>query len=221
MPEEEECFSNPNIEIFEGKRDDSMGFRDMRVMTIQYQQHHVMLDICIQAEMFSLRTLIDTGANVNVLNSKLIPAKYWIKSFREVVGLGNKNLLYEVPQASICFKEHCIKLKFAVADIPIDSILGNVFLAAVEPHGSNRLKGNKSGYFITVPSLDGKMHMIKLPFVSTPRVSTMVQDMQQIEKASNILIELKDQKTTIKIGDYLQTPIINQRISSLRSQIEK
>ena len=53
-----------------------MGIRDMRVMTIQYQQHHVMLDIYIQGEMFSLRTLIDIGADVNVLNSKLMPAKY-------------------------------------------------------------------------------------------------------------------------------------------------
>ena len=75
-PQDEEIFSNPNIEIFEGKRDYSVGFRDMRVMPIQYQQHHVMLDICINGEMFSLKTLIDSGADVNILNSKVIPAEY-------------------------------------------------------------------------------------------------------------------------------------------------
>ena len=88
-PEDEEIFSNANIEIFEGKRDDSVGFRDMRVMTIQYQQHPVMLDICINGEMFSLKTLIDLGADVNILNSKVIPAKYWVKYFRQVIEVGN------------------------------------------------------------------------------------------------------------------------------------
>ena len=76
----------------------------MRVMAIQYQQHHVMLDICINGEMFSLRTLIDFRANVNILNSKIVPTKYSVKSFRQVIGLGNKYLLYEVPRASIFFK---------------------------------------------------------------------------------------------------------------------
>ena len=99
-----------------------------------------------------------------------------------MIWLGNKDLLYEVPQASIFFKEHCIKLNFFVADIPIDYILGNVFLAAVEPHGSARLKNIKAGYFISIPSSDGKLQTIKLPFLSTPRVSTMVQSMQHIKK---------------------------------------
>ena len=180
----------------------------MRVMAIEYQQHHVMLDICINGEMFSLRTLIDFGVDVNILNSRIVPEKYWVKSFRKVIGLGNKFLLHEVPQHSIFFKEHCIKLKFVVADIPVDCILGSVFLAAVEPHKLARLKNCKAGYFISVPSSDGKLETIKLPFVSTPRVSTMVQAMQQIEKAKNKIEELKELKTTIKIGDYLQTPII-------------
>lgn len=131
--------------------------------------------------------------------------------------LGNKDLLYEVRQASICFKENCIKLKFIVADIPIDCILGNVFLVVVEPHGSAKLKNGKVGYFISIPSSDGKLQTIKLPFVSTPRLSTMVQAMQKIEKAKNKIEEIKELKTTIKIGDYLQTPIIKQMISSLIS----
>lgn len=56
-----------------------------------------MLDISINGEIFSLKTLIDFGANVNILNSKIGPAKYWVKYFRQVIGLGNKDLLYEFP----------------------------------------------------------------------------------------------------------------------------
>lgn len=144
-----------------------------------------MLDICINGEMFSLRTLIDSRVDVNILNSKIAPVKYLVKSFRQVIRLGNKDLLYQVPQASkasIFFKEHCIKLKFVVVDIPVDCILGNVFLATVEPHGSKKLKNGKDGYFIFVPISNGILQTIKLTFVSTPRVSSMVQAIHHIKK---------------------------------------
>ena len=125
--------------------------------------------------MFSLTALLDFGAYVNILNSKVIPTKYWIGGERNVVGLGNKTLRYEVPKASVCFDQHFIKLKLAVSDIPVDYILGNIFLAAVEPHGSIRLKNNKVVYFITVPTSDGKSKRIEMPYITSPRISTMVQ----------------------------------------------
>ena len=77
----------------------------------------------------------------------------------------------------------CIKLKFAVADIPVDCILGNIFLVAVEPHGSFRTKKDKGGYFITLPTSSNGPRKIKLPYVSAPRVSTMVQTMEELKKA--------------------------------------
>jgi len=51
-------------------------FREMRIMAIEYQQHHVKINLCIQGEMFSLTALLDSGADVNILNSNVIPAKY-------------------------------------------------------------------------------------------------------------------------------------------------
>jgi len=84
--------------------------------------------------MFEMIALIDLGADINIVNMKNIPAKYSVAIEREAVGLGNKKLPYEVPKASICFDSHCIYLKFAVVDIPVDCILGNVFLTIVEPH---------------------------------------------------------------------------------------
>eukprot|EP00253_Pinus_taeda_P016901 PITA_16901 len=79
-------------------------------------------------------------------------------------------------------------------DIPVDCILGNIFLATVEPHGSARLKGRISGYFISVPTSRGKKKKIVLPYVSSPRVSTMVQAMQKLDKAESLLTYLKDLK---------------------------
>lgn len=213
-------FKNTNVEIFEGKRDNVTGFSDMRILTIQYQHHHVMLNICIEGKMFSLRTLIYSGADINVLHSKIIPSEYWIKAFRKVVGLGDKELQYEVPKATICFEEHYIKLKFVVADIPIHYILSNVFLAADEPHRSTRLSDNRAGYLITVPKQDGSCKKIKLPYISTPRISTMVQAMKQLEMANKKLDELKYLKATMIVGEQLLSPGIKKQISDLKQRFE-
>ena len=81
--EEEEIYFEPkntNVQIFQGKKDKDTIFREMRLLTIQYQHHHVLLNICIQGQMFSLKTLIDSGADINVLNEKIITSKYWIKA---------------------------------------------------------------------------------------------------------------------------------------------
>ena len=86
-----------NVEIFEGKKDPTIGFREMRILAIEYQQHHVLLKNCIKGQMFTLKTLIDSRADVNVFNTKVIPTKFWVKSTRQVVRLGNKTLHYEVP----------------------------------------------------------------------------------------------------------------------------
>ena len=110
----------------------------MRILAIEYQQHHVLINVCIKWEMFSLTALIDSGADINIFNTKVIPTKFWVAATRKVVGLGDKTLKYEVSKVAICFDQNCIKLKFAVVEIPVDCILGNVFLAAVEPHGSVR-----------------------------------------------------------------------------------
>lgn len=193
--------TNPNLEIVEGKKDLVYGFKEMRLLTISYQEDHVKVNICIKGEMFELTSLLDSGVDVNILNKKIIPAKYWVSTRRNVVGLGNKTLNHEVPKASICFEHHCINLKFAIADIPVDCILGNIFLAAVEPHGSMRLKGNKDGYFISVLTSKGTTKRIELPYISNPRVSTMVKTIKNLDKLEAKLSDLKDLKSTLKVDE--------------------
>ena len=178
------------IQVAEGRSDPNFGFQDMRLFTITYQQHHVKVKICIQGQIFFMTALLDSGADINILNIRNVPAKYWVSAEREVVGLGNKKLKYEIPRSSLCFDTHCVYMKFAIADIPVDCILGNVFLAAVEAHGLARLKGSRAGYFISVPTSKGRRKRIELPYVSTPRVSTMVQAMQKLDKAESLLSDL-------------------------------
>jgi len=112
-------------------------------------------------------------------------------------------------------------MKFAIVDIPVDCILGNVFLAAVEPHGSTRLKGSRAGYFISVPTSKGGRKRIELPYVSTPRIYTMVQAMQKLDKAESLLSDLKDLKGTLRIEEQLKLPHIKRKIQELKTKIEE
>lgn len=96
------------------------------------------------------------------------------------MGKQENNFQYEVPKATLYLENYYINFQFAVGGIPVDCILGNPFLAAVEPHGSARLDDDRSGYFISIPNQQEYLQAIPLPFVSTPRISTMVQAMQEL-----------------------------------------
>lgn len=71
----QEPAKNPNVDIFEDIQISGIWFGNMNIMTIEYQQNHVLLTLDIQGENFSLRTLIDSGVDIYVLNKKVIPAK--------------------------------------------------------------------------------------------------------------------------------------------------
>jgi len=193
----------------------------MRLLTISYQQHHVKVNVCIRGQMFEMVALLDFGEEINILNMNNISAKYWVAVESKVVGLGNKKLQHEVPKASLYFDTHCVYLKFALVDIPVDCILGNVFLATIEPHGSLRLKGGKAGYFISVPTSKGTRKKIELPYISNPRISTMVQTVQNLDRAEARLSDLKDLKSTLRIEGQLKMPQIKNKIGELKRQIEE
>ena len=52
---------------------------DMRVLTIQHQKHLVLINLKIQGQMFKLKAIIDSGADVNMLHKDTMPTKYWRK----------------------------------------------------------------------------------------------------------------------------------------------
>lgn len=68
--------NNTNVEIYEVKTHDFLGLSNMKIMAVQHQPYHGMLKFKIQGEVFILNTLLNMGANLNVLNKNSIPAKY-------------------------------------------------------------------------------------------------------------------------------------------------
>jgi hypothetical protein len=141
-----------------------------QILQVEHKKYHVLIELKIQGIPFKLKALIDTGSDLNMLHKDIILVSLWKKAQALVVGLGNipNKISFQIPEVVLCFQDYCLKLKFLLADIPIACILGTPFLAAVSPHGSTMVTKDRPGYFISVPSLKGKV-VIKLPFVSTPQ----------------------------------------------------
>jgi len=198
----------------EESKEDSTGQKKDQVLQISHQKYHVLINLQIQGMPFQLKTLIDTGSDLNLLHKNIIPVKFWQKSQASVVGIGNipTKIFFQIPEASLCFKYYCLKLKFFLTDIPIAFILGTLFLAAVSPHGSTMVTKDKPGYFISIPSGQKKI-IVKLPFVSTPRTSDIFQT---IKEKSLKIEELKTSQTGIRLKEQLAKETIQQKILLLK-----
>jgi hypothetical protein len=90
----------------EGKNEDN-------ILSVYHQKFHVLLNIKIQDKLFRLKTLLDTGSDLNLLNKDIIPVQFWHKTKISAVGLGNipTEISYEIPEATLCFRHHCLSLK--------------------------------------------------------------------------------------------------------------
>jgi hypothetical protein len=87
---------------------------DQQILSIEHQKFHVLLDIMIKGKQFRLKTLLDTGYDLNLLNKEIILVQFWQKTHQSAIGLGNQptQLLYEIPKETLCFQHHCLSLKF-------------------------------------------------------------------------------------------------------------
>jgi hypothetical protein len=110
---------------------------------------------------------------MNLLNKNFIPCKYWLPSNYSTIGLGNvsTDFDFEVPKGVLWFDQYALGMKFLLADLPIDCILGTHFLVVVEPHGSAKTTQGHPAYSITIPSITKGYPPIKkiLSFISKPQ----------------------------------------------------
>jgi hypothetical protein len=172
----------------------------------KHQQYHILLKLKIQDLHFKLKTLIDTGSDLNLLNKTVIPVAYWEKTDLKVSGLGNipTTISYCIPKTIIQFNSHALIAKFYLAEIPVACILGTPFLSMVSPHGSTTISTGQAGYFITLP----QKQVLKLPFISQPQCTNDIE--LQILKQCRIQ-ELKDEKSFVSLELRLQTPQAQQK----------
>jgi len=125
-----------NLKSEEEKEEEKKKFKD--TCRLQHQQYHVLTELKIQDLHFRLKTLIDTGSDLNMLNKHVIPVSLWEKIELTVTGLGIvlNTISFYIPEATLCFQQFCLKMKFFLAEIPVACVLGTPFLAVISPHGS-------------------------------------------------------------------------------------
>jgi hypothetical protein len=104
---------------------------------IIFQKWYVEVTLIINVE-FKITTiaLLDSGANMNCIQEGIIPTKYYEKAtekLHQASGI-RLNIEYKIPNAHICNDEICFKTTFIlVTDITSRIILGNLFLALLDP----------------------------------------------------------------------------------------
>jgi len=157
------------------------------------------------------------------LHKDIIPSIYWNKTNHSVIGLGNKSIQmnYEIPKATMCFRDYCLGLKFVFLEIPIACILGTPFLETIELHGSERTPEGKQDNFITNPSIQQSRKVVKktkviMPFASTPYLSTMVQMAQALKQKERKITEFKELKNGMRIEDKIKNPKTQEAIHELQ-----
>lgn len=79
---------------------------------LKHQQYHILIHLRIQDLNFRLKTLLDTGSDLNLLNKHVIPVAYWEKTNLIVSGLGNilTKISYCIPKSTLCFNSYCLDL---------------------------------------------------------------------------------------------------------------
>ena len=93
-----------------------------------------MIKFDIQNFTFKLKTMLDSGSDLNLFQKEVILAQFWRSTNRSIMGLGKQpiNMNYEVPKATIFFGSVCLDMKFVLTNIHVACILGTPFLAAIE-----------------------------------------------------------------------------------------
>ena len=80
--------------------------------------------------------LINSGADMNCIQERLIPLKYYEKSSQRLTQANGENLIinYKNPNAHICNDEVCFETAFLLRkDLSSKIILGNPFMALLYP----------------------------------------------------------------------------------------
>lgn len=164
--------------------------------------------------MFSLNALLDIGSDMNLLHKNLIPCKYWLPSNYSPIGLGNvsTDFDYEIPKGILWFDQNALGMKFLLADLPVDCILGTPFLVVVEPHGSAKTAKGHPTYFITMPRLGRHPLVTKiLDFISKQQSNIVYCS----EKSKSLVIintwdDLNNRPVTEQIDDNLDWETYSQ-----------
>ena len=131
-------FSNPMTDPLSLEKDahNRQNFLSL-IDRVIFQKWHTEITLVINKE-FSLKevTLIDSGADMNCIQERLIPLKYCEKSSKRLTHANEEKLIinYKIPSVHICNDWICFETIFVlIKDLSSKIILGNPFMDLFYP----------------------------------------------------------------------------------------
>ena len=157
--------------------------------------------------------LVDSGADLNVIQEGLIPTRYFHKTTHTLWHAGGDKLQiqYKLPKAFICIDNKCIPQSFILAkNISNQVILGTPFLQSIYPIK----KVDKNGITGTFKEKD-----IFLEFIIEPFQKVLHNVYDNIKAKQNQINFLKQEINIINIDEQLKNPKLQNKIELLKNQI--
>ena len=160
----------------------------------------------------SFTALVDSGADLNVIQEGLIPTRYFHKTSHTLWHAGGDKLQiqYKIPKAFVCIDNKCISQSFILAkNITNQVILGTPFL-----HNIYSIKRIDSKGIIRTFQNDD----IFLEFIVEPFSKMLHNIYDNIKAKQNQINFLKQEINIITIEEQLKNPKLQDKISLLKNQ---
>ena len=159
--------------------------------------------------------LIDSGADMNCIQERLIPFKYYEKSSQRLTQANGEKLIinYKISNVHICNDGICFETIFVlIKDLSFKIILGNPFMALLYPFltTDEGIKTNLWGKDILFKFI---LPLISKEIYSLDNTSIIKEiDREIIYRKNKHLLSLKLEIIYERIADQLTDPILNHKI---------
>ncbi|KAL4181775.1 hypothetical protein AMTRI_Chr12g239110 [Amborella trichopoda] len=162
---------------------------------------------------FETSALIDSGADLNCINERLVPSKYFDKTTQILNTADGSRLFikYKLSNSSVCNNHQCLDTPFImVKGLSQAVILGVSFLTLLYP-----LTIDQIGISSTIQNIP-----IHFNFIHKPKLKELNNVKSQLQNKERFLCTLKQELKYKSIEEQINTPSIQQKIQSIQHHIE-
>ncbi|KAL4202081.1 hypothetical protein AMTRI_Chr02g219240 [Amborella trichopoda] len=179
------------------------------------QKWYTLIKIIVQNEYtFQSLALIDSGDDLNCINERLVPIKYFDKTTQILNKADGSKLCihYKLSNAAICNNGIRLELPFImVKGLNQAVILGTPFISMLYP-----IVIDHTGLESTIEGIK-----VKFELIDKPRIKEINNVKQNIQNEKNFLYQLKAEIKYKTIEEHLLLPEIKTKIEDIKHEIEK
>lgn len=196
-------------EEINGSNNDQLEVLNMVISQKWYTKITLLIEGTFKKEFIAM---IDSGADLNVIQEGLIPTKYFQKTSHSLshAGGGSLNIRYKLSKAYICKNGNCIPTSFLLAkDISGQLIFGLPFIYSIYPLKKIDEKG-LTGFFNESP--------LRFDFINKPVRRFLNELREKIDRKNFQLNSLKQEISFLTIEEKLANPRLKRKIDYINNR---